>query len=90
MSRDNRCEALHEVIPTFRLRTVSLPACGTSPRPSRCLVSARTGSDREPSTRDTVVSSPMRPDLYPDDQGSQGVRAALATSLAADRRDGSI
>ena len=32
--------------------------------------------------------------LYPDDWGSQGVRAALATALAAalaaDRRDGSI
>jgi hypothetical protein len=53
-------------------------------------VSARTGSDREPSTRNSVVSGPTKPDLYPDDRGSQAVRAALATALAADRRDRSI
>ena len=66
--------------------TAGPSACGTSPPPSRCLVSARTRSDREPSTRNTVVSGPTRPDLCPT-TGVAGVRAALATALAADRRD---
>jgi hypothetical protein len=72
---------------TQRHAAVGGSACGPSPRPSRCLVSARTGSDREPSTRNTVVSGPTKPDLYPDDRGSQGVRFALATALGADSRD---
>src|SRR5215213_7181681 len=59
-------------------------ACGTSPCPSRCLVSARSGSDREPSTRNAVVSGPTRDQTSAQTSGVAGVRAAVAAALAAD------
>ena len=88
LASGTRCNTQGDPAPCRALPVEGSSACGPSPRPSRCLVSARTRSDREPSTRNTVVSGPNE-DLCPDERGRGPARRTF-DSAPADRRDRSI